>query len=101
MISFYWHVTPNGSIQLLGQQIVGTNWITPHRISIPLSPTTIDWDKAQQMRRMRLPLVDEPSIYYCVSADMGLAEEYYMPNECGGCTFPYIGSYDQLPPKVT
>lgn len=95
LITFYWHVTPDQSIQLLAQQGTGSNF-GPLKLSVPREPIRLTWNRKHKMNQLIIPVEDEPHDYYRVSCNLTLAAEYLTPGKWGGCCFPYNGSWDSL-----
>ena len=85
LITFYWHVTPDQSIQLIAQKGTASAWPDSLQLNVALEPIKLTWSDEQQMQQLIVPISDEPNDYYRVSRDLALAAEYLTPDDCGGC----------------
>ncbi len=101
LITFYWHVTPNYSMQFLAQKSVAETNPGLLKLTVSLEPISLTWDDQQQMPRLRVPIQDEPNDYYRISSNLKLAREYLEPDDWGGCCFPFLGTWDSEGEEAT
>lgn len=87
LVTFYWHVTPNESLQLIAQKDIHSQMPTmgPERLNVSLLPIRVYQDEPHQVTKLTLPIQDAPRDYALVSKDMRLAEQALMPDEWGIC----------------